>query len=279
MGKLRIDRPFSAYTAEELENLLWRRCKAELTYQRLHRQWFNPSPGHLQPQYAIPFTNVKWVHLVPGGRWLLLSVAEKPSSVLCCDLDNPTTESHWLIPGEQNVVDYNALSIDVDPSSLISQFQFLYASYPDALKDSSPDDRRSKLQVWMVSTAPETNTNGSKSYRLRAKRLSSFLQEPAGPIVSTSLRGNHLALSFKFNGRYRNIITNWRKISGSNYPKRILHNHNNVGLFSHSLSSSSFVLICEFSFLVTPSFFTILPFRVTRRWVWSVKVLGTANCH
>ncbi|TFK62080.1 hypothetical protein BDN72DRAFT_407117 [Pluteus cervinus] len=203
-----LECPIQVYTAERLEFLFLRRKKAEGGYHKI-------TQGAKPHRYSIPMDCVDLqeaaVHLVRGGRWLL--IATRRGSLVYYDLDAQNHVAHILVPERGS--NYSvALAVDMqDPPSLSLSFKV-------ALARQCTDASGGVVEVWQVDLVLG---NIKQGVGLRAENLACFGQEIDGHFEMLSLLGEQLALTI-FHHPHRTrytILISWRAVRGPNYAKRV----------------------------------------------------------
>ena len=160
------------------------------------------------------------MHLVEGGRWLL--VASDTGSISYFDLEASDPTETTLTPEQFQGKSHAqvTMAIDVDRDSSFLAFN-LVVSY--CLID--PDPKEHKIQIWRVSL---TLDDQQRSVGLSAEHLASFPQELSIiKVWALSLRGPHLALSVScgYGRPQRTFVINWKQADGdtTQYSRRLLH--------------------------------------------------------
>ncbi|TFK62084.1 hypothetical protein BDN72DRAFT_882845, partial [Pluteus cervinus] len=222
-----LECPLRNYTAERLEYLFMRRKKAE---ERIIQ-------GKEPHRTSIP-TNCRdlreaAVHLVHGGRWLL--VATRRGSLLYFDLDAQHHVAHILIPERGD--DYSVgMAVDIDLTAPCLSFKV-------ALARQNVNGSGGIVEVWQVDLILGGNKQG---VGLRAEGLASFGQEINGHLQMLSLLGEQLAMTIFHHPHLLayTIIISWRSVREPNYPKRV-HRPESDGCAVRFLQPNIFVSVFD----------------------------------
>ena len=161
------------------------------------------------------------MHLVEGGRWLL--VASDTGCISYFDLEASDPTEITLTPKQfqGKSLTQVKMAIDFDSESSFLTFN-LAVSYCLVL----PDPEEHKIQIWKVSLTLDDHQRG---VGLSAEHLASFPQEMSIiRVFALSLRGSQLALSgfcSEYNEPRRTFVIDWKKADGdsTNYSRRLLH--------------------------------------------------------
>jgi hypothetical protein len=177
------------------------------------------------------------VHLVEGGRWLL--VGTDSGSVICYDLNSSTIESSILIPTPFDAE--TAFDEDEDTEILLSVDMDLEAEYlkfnlgiitrrmPDIDSDSSrPPHYFRWIQVWRVTS--DVDMNGEVE-GLRAERLACFPEAHRNRCDTIRLQGQYVAYSLRTDYEFSDIrdgpciiIVDWTlsTLASLVYPRKVI---------------------------------------------------------
>jgi hypothetical protein len=219
------------YTDRELEHLVLRWQKAKLCWAL--SQYKNIP---IQQRFVSPEKAHNCVHLVEGGRWLL--VGTDSGSVICYDLNSSTIEPSILIPTPFDAE--TAFDEDEDTEILLSVDMDLEAEYlkfnlgiitrrmPDIDSDSSRPHYFRWIQVWRVTS--DVDMNGEVQ-GLRAERLAYFPEEHRNRCDSFRLRNQHVAYALQTKYEYSDIrdgpciiIVDWALCDSTSlvYPRKVI---------------------------------------------------------
>jgi hypothetical protein len=171
------------------------------------------------------------MHLVEGGRWLL--VASNTGSIAYFDLDASTPTETILIPDqfEPPIRDQFGylpeirivMAVDMDNDSAFLEFN-LFLSF--SIDDPPPDPKAHGVQIWKVSLALNDQQQG---VGFVAEQLASFPLEPTvSAIFCQSILGDHIALTLLSDQHEESTLTfvlDWKQADGdrTNYPRRLLN--------------------------------------------------------
>ncbi|TFK68357.1 hypothetical protein BDN72DRAFT_841926 [Pluteus cervinus] len=222
------------------------------------------TPSHIPPpiippseprrhRRIYPNTVAQCLHLVEGGRWLLVGTYE---GVLYYDLD-----AEWPGVAERSLIDQRtpsmiqrvpavSMGVDIDRSSPILKFNLALIFSKAAMEFEVPG----RVEVWEVRLQDVTvpaNLEEGNSYRLGpgtsldqlvATQLTSFSQEPIGRSSGISICGEVLAytvverpLGFVMFTGSVDVVINWRTARGSDYPKGVFRSSGSSALISNNL--------------------------------------------
>ena len=213
---LHPERPLWKYNSQELEFLFLRLQGAEIGL----RGDDNP-PARSR---RVDTTNrAVRMHLVEGGRWLL--VMSKTGFVTYVDLDSPTITEAILISDQIDapspVVEMQIV-IDMDRSSSFLAFNiaFSFCSFGHIR-----DPKEHKIQVWHVDLVLDEQQLG---VGLTCKQVATFpLEAEIYLLYALSLVGPHVAFSVRCVGYIQLIktfVVDWDRANGkSDYPRRLIH--------------------------------------------------------
>ncbi|KIM43476.1 hypothetical protein M413DRAFT_25840 [Hebeloma cylindrosporum] len=215
---LHLERPVQMYNSEELEFLFLRFHGAEIAWRR------EDTP----PSRKITTTTrAAVVHLIEGGRWLLL--VSNVGSVTYLDLDSDTINETVLIPGQiddptpmlwRNITMWMDVDIDRASPFLAFNIAFSFCSLEDT---RGPMEH--KIQVWHVDLVLDERQLG---VGLTAQRVATFpLEMDIRILRDLSLLGPHVAFAVRCR-RYvepeKTFVVDWNRANGrSNYPRRLIH--------------------------------------------------------
>jgi hypothetical protein len=219
---LHLERPIKLHTSHDLEFLFLRLKSADIGWRT------DDSPPARKRE--IETTNpAKCIHLVEGGRWLL--VASETGCITYLDLDASTPTESILIPDQFEPpirVLYLPeikvkMSIDMDNDSAFLSFNLLLSI---SIDDTPPDPKAHGVQIWKVSLALNDQQQG---VGLKAEQLASFPLEPTvNAIFCQSILGDHLALTLLSDQHEESTLTfviEWKQADGdrTNYVRRLLN--------------------------------------------------------
>ncbi|KDR66907.1 hypothetical protein GALMADRAFT_258797 [Galerina marginata CBS 339.88] len=226
-GMPRLDRPIELYESRELERLFLRSESLDLVCRATGKK--------LPRKFNIPTKQAECVHLVEGGRWLL--VVTRTGSVEYYDLDAESITGAPLIPNQigGHPESEIRMSIDMDENAPTLSFNLALSLIPPRPRSrlapsSDPDTFDSqKIQVWRISLVIQDQTG--RSIGLSASRLASFpLDLEVLSVETLSLLGTHVAFYSdcsvtKWTGCSYYIIVEWTRTKDDSleYPRRILY--------------------------------------------------------
>jgi len=213
---LHPERPLWKYNSQELEFLFLRLQGAEIGLRG-----DNNPPA--QSQRVATMNRAVRMHLVEGGRWLL--VVSKTGSVTYLDLDSPTITETILISDQIDnptpVVEMQIV-IDMDRASSFLAFNiaFSFCSFGGI---RGPGEH--KIQVWHVDLDLDEQQLG---IGLTCKHVATFpLETDIYLVYALSLLGPHVAFSVRCVGYIqlvKTFVVDWDRANGkSNYPRLLIH--------------------------------------------------------
>ncbi|CAA7268982.1 unnamed protein product [Cyclocybe aegerita] len=181
---LQLEGPLENYSASQLEDMILRWKRAERSYAM-----DSEIVDGREIEIALDEDqHVNIMHLVKGGRWLLLVLSN--GSIRYCDLECEDVVSHPLVPHPFNN----------DETEAIVRFSIDMLSTPTltfniaiAFRDVISDEAINFLQVWQVSVVLDGQGRGME---LQSCLLSFFVQSSGGQVPSLSISGQRLAYSF-----------------------------------------------------------------------------------
>ncbi|KIM41764.1 hypothetical protein M413DRAFT_137650 [Hebeloma cylindrosporum] len=241
---LHPERPLCAYDAQGLEFLLLRLKGAEIGWRR----------GDKPQSRRLDTTSVSLrMHLVEGGRWLL--VVSHTGSVTYFDLDSPTITEVILIPDQivpPSRMLFGDIStemvVDMDRASphLAFNMAFSFCSTKDT---RGPTDH--KIQVWHVGLVLDERQLG---VGLTSRLVATFpLETNICFVYALSLRGPHIAFSIRCLGygpvREKTFVVDWERANGSSNYSRFLIHPLEGPVRSPPFSSHTYVLTCRKDFM------------------------------
>ena len=227
-----LEKPLDLYTDRELEHVV-------LRWQKSRHCWalsqYKNMP--IERRFVTPEKARNCVHLVEGGRWLL--VGTKSGSVLYYDLNASSIEPSILIPtpfDEETAFDEDEeteilLSVDMDLEAEYLKFNLgiMTRRMPHTDPDPSQPPRYFRwIQVWRVDSDVDRNGNVKG---LLAERLACFPEEHVNRCDSIRLRGQHVAYSIVTKYEFSDmrdgpciIIVDWtlRSSFSLDYPRRVV---------------------------------------------------------
>ena len=221
---LHLERPIKLYTPHDLEFLFLRLKSADIGWKTDD----NPPARKREIETTSP---AKCIHLVEGGRWLL--VASETGCITYFDLDASTPTESILIPDQFESpirvrLDYPPeirikMSIDIDNDSAFLSFNLLLSI---SIEDAPPDPKAHGVQIWKVSLALNDRQQG---VGLVAVQLASFpLESVISSVFSQSILGAHIALALNSDQHEESQLTfviDWKQADGdqADYPRRLLN--------------------------------------------------------
>ena len=225
-----LEKPLDLYTDRELEYLV-------LRWQKVRHFWAMDQNKNIpiQRRFVSPGKARICVHLVEGGRWLL--VGTNSASVLCYDLDASTIEPSILIPtpfDEQTAFDKDEdteilLSVDYVEAECL---KFNLGVMTRRMPHTDPDPSQSRyfrwIQVWRVN--PEVEKNG-KVKGLRAERLTYFPEQHRNYCGSFRLQDKSIAYTLHTKYEFSDlrdgpciVIVDWTLCNRFSlvYPRKVI---------------------------------------------------------
>ena len=198
------------YTSEELERLL-------LVWNSANIGWARDD-GRAARERSISVEPIRIIHLIQGGRWLL--VTTKVGQVTYYDLDAETIEGVPLIPEQlhqpSSLVQV-MMDIDIDSSSPTLSFRIALSIF-----DRFEPSEKATIQIWAVTLM----LNGSHAVGLSATRLSLLHHRHMIVSVMTfSLLGPTIAFTAQRAERgLHTFVINWDQgdTDSTNYLWRVL---------------------------------------------------------
>ncbi|KIM36609.1 hypothetical protein M413DRAFT_31464 [Hebeloma cylindrosporum] len=193
---LYLERPIKLYTSHDLEFMFLRLKSADLGWRT------NDKPARKREVKTT--NNAKCMHLVEGGRWLL--VASDTGCITYFDLEVLKPTESILIPDQFDPL----LSEDDDDNDIGAQINVIMTIDKDS--DSSFLEFNLAVSFCLDDTPPpDPKAQGVQLWR-----------------VALSLRGPHLALTLLGMGHYDfhlTFIIDWKQANGdqTDYPRRLLH--------------------------------------------------------
>ncbi|PPQ85646.1 hypothetical protein CVT25_012768 [Psilocybe cyanescens] len=261
----RFERPIEAYSSQELEHLLFlwksadRGLEASTLYPSRERTFVGVKTGYGMRTGNGPYgASDKLIHLIKGGRWLL--VVEQTGAVSCYDLDAETISGVRLIPDQMEFTNSSRVLMTLDYATHSPILEFTIAlSLQDAALWEEPSTSiryRRTVQIWRVGVALDDIRH---AVGLTATFLASFPHRPEIlGVMSLSLLGPMIAFtSITYEKKYA-FVVDWTQANGNSleYPWRVVQRTMSQG-YIHLLpgsrllvtSSDSFSL-CDYS--ITP---------------------------
>ncbi|KAF8641326.1 hypothetical protein AX16_010051 [Volvariella volvacea WC 439] len=210
-SELFLERPINTYTAQELEHLILRWKSAEIGWKTDDGVPARERKLQLEREPGI---KVECIHLVKGGRWLLVGLSS--GSVLFYDLDEKDPIQHTLIAPSGSTIRLDKMRVDIDTSSPTLAFKLAL------LSTRRLGSIKYMVEVWHISLAHETNSDSSP-LTLLAQQLMSFHPEPHDFVGDISILGNHLAYSVSGEKACYVIVVRWTNLeeTPSNFEKWI----------------------------------------------------------
>ncbi|KIM36605.1 hypothetical protein M413DRAFT_285578 [Hebeloma cylindrosporum] len=222
---LHLDRPIKLYSSHDLELLFLQLTSADIG-------WKTDANAPARKREVETTYPVKCMHLVEGGRWLL--VASETGRIAYFDLDAPTPTESILVPDQFDPF----LRDEFDPGAEVqvvmaidrdydSEFLAFNLAISFTLRNSPPPDPKAhSVQIWRVELALDELQRG---VGLKAEPLASFpLEHYIDVIYCQSIRGAHIALSLlgpRHTDRQLTFIIDWKQADGdqTDYPRRLIH--------------------------------------------------------
>ncbi|PPQ84033.1 hypothetical protein CVT25_000579 [Psilocybe cyanescens] len=281
----RLERPIETYSSQELEHLLllWKSADRGLEASTLQpsreRTFVGVKTGYGTRTGNGPYgASDKLIHLIKGGRWLL--VVEQTGAVSCYDLDAETISGVRLIPDQMEFGNNSRVLMTLDYATHSPVLEFAIAL---SLQDGAPWEEsltsiryRRTVQIWRVDVALDDTRH---AVGLTATFLASFPHRPEIlGVMSLSLLGPMIAFTSITDEETYAFVVDWTQANGNSleYPWRVVQRTMPQG-YIHLLpgsrllvaSSNSFSL-CDYS--ITPET-TSLPdsTRYSFPVVWQVK--------
>lgn len=167
------------------------------------------------------------MHLVEGGRWLL--VVSGTGSVTYLDLDSPTITETTLISDQIDdptptdwMYTEMRVAIDMDKASPLLAFNIALA-FCSSEENRGP--KEPKIQIWHVDLLLDEQQLG---VGLTCKHIATFpLESDIYFLCALSLLGPHVAFSVRCVGYKqleRTFVVDWERANGSlNYSRRLIH--------------------------------------------------------
>jgi len=227
-----LEKPLDFYTDRELEHLVLRWQKAKACWSL--NQYKNIP---IQGRFVSPEEANNCVHLVEGGRWLL--VGTNSGSVFCYDLNASAIEPVILIPtpfDEETAwddVEETEIRLSVDMDLDVDYLKFNLGVITRRIPESDPDSSRPPryfrwIQVWQVDSIVDKN---GEVKALRAERLACFPEQHRNRCDSFRLRGRQVAYALHTNYEFSDrrdgpciIIVNWTVFNSVSlvYPRKVI---------------------------------------------------------
>jgi hypothetical protein len=185
-----LEKPLDLYTGRELEHLIlrWQKARACWILTR-----YQDIP--ILRQFSSPQKSPNCVHLVEGGRWLLVGMTS--GSVVYYDLNSPKIVPVTLVPMP---FDYEEpteilLSVDMDLDSEYLKFNLgiITRRMPDGTNLEPTQSPRyfRFIQIWQVTSNVDSKTGEAQG--LQAEQLACFPEEHRNYCASFRIRGRHVA--------------------------------------------------------------------------------------
>ena len=217
----RLERPIETYLSGDLERLL-------LVWKSAELGWL-PKGHSPARQRSVMIEPAEYVHLIQGGRWLL--VTTNACEVTYYDLNAENIEGALLIPQQIHkplLVDHK-MSIDIDMSAPTLSFRIAFSIIDNSATRTEPSDRKATIQIWGISLL----YNGLHAIGLSARRLALLHHHSEiSTVLQLSLLGPTIAFNaLFFEGNTYTVIFNWDKAEGNSttyYSRRVLRPPSNV---------------------------------------------------
>ncbi|KIM36612.1 hypothetical protein M413DRAFT_285660 [Hebeloma cylindrosporum] len=222
---LHLERPIKLYMSHDLELLF-------LQFKSADIGWRTDANGPARRREVETTCPAQCIHLVEGGRWLL--VASETGRIACFDLDAPTPTESILVPDQFNPF----LRDEFDPFAEIQVIMAIDRDYDSeflvfnlaisftVMTSPPPDPKAQSVQIWRMELALDDQQRG---VGLTAKLLGSFpLENYIDGIFGLSIRGPHVAISLlapRHTDSHLTFIIDWKQADGDqkNYPRRLIH--------------------------------------------------------
>ena len=215
-----LERPINMCTSEELERQLLVWISADLGWAT--------DDGHAARERSLLVEPPEFIHLIKGGRWLL--VTTNIGAVTYYDLNADNISGVLLIPAQvQDTCRHYKImmSIDINRDSSVLSFKigFFIIGIPFP-QDSNPHSIGTKpmFQVWAVNLVLD---DSRKAVGLRAARLAVFdLPFAFHGVLEFSFLGPYIAFIANTSGSFMHtIVFRWTQVveNTSNYYWRILN--------------------------------------------------------
>ncbi|PPQ92305.1 hypothetical protein CVT25_008610 [Psilocybe cyanescens] len=227
----RFERPIEAYSSQELEYLLllWKSADHGLETSTLHpsreRTFVGVKTGRgVRTGYGQNGASDKLIHLIKGGRWLL--VVEQTGAVSCYDLDAETISGVRLIPDQMEFTNSSRVLMTLDYATHSPILEFTIAlSLQDAALWEEPLTSiryRRTVQIWRVGVVLDDTRH---AVGLTATFLASFPHRPEIlGVMSLSLLGPMIAFTSITDEETYAFVVDWTQASGNSleYPWRVV---------------------------------------------------------
>ena len=204
------------HTSEELERLLLVWISADIGWTR--------DDGRAARERSILVEPAQFVHLIRGGRWLL--VTTDVGQVIYYDLDAETIEGVPLIPQQMHKpYDLNQvmMDIDIDSSAPTLSFRIALSIFDRSESGLYLPGRKSTIQIWSVTLL----LDGLRAIGLSARRLALLHHRPTILSVrSLSLLGPNIAFTGLRNERgIYTYVVKWDQVdeNSTDYSWRVLN--------------------------------------------------------
>ncbi|TFK58692.1 hypothetical protein BDN72DRAFT_966281 [Pluteus cervinus] len=209
--QLSLERPLNAHSADELERIILRWKSAEVGWSK-----DDPSPAR---ERRLKMSDVESIHLIKGGRWLLVST--RTGSVVFYDLDEEEPARKVLIPTVSEPAG-TIMSVDIDQSSPTLTFHLALGT----AKYRSDTSKEYVVEVWRVCLV---DTAESRLSTLSAKLSASFRPEPQSQVTKLSILGDFVAfcLDLRPASSFYTIVVKWTDLGEvpSSYPRWLKHTY------------------------------------------------------
>ncbi|PPQ84168.1 hypothetical protein CVT25_002034 [Psilocybe cyanescens] len=281
----RFERPIGAHSSQELEHLLllWKSADRGLEASSLQpsreRTFIGVKTGYgVRTGNGPNGASNKLIHLIKGGRWLL--VAEQTGAVSCYDLDAETISGVRLIPDQMEFANNSRVLMTLDYATHSPILEFTIAL---SLQDAAPWEEpltsiryRRTVQIWRVGVALDDTQH---AVGLIATFLASFPHRPEIlGVMSLSLLGPMIAFISITDEETYAFVVDWTQANGNSleYTWRVVQRTMPRG-YIHLLPGSRLLVassrnfsLCDYS---TAPETTSLPDspRYSFPVVWQVK--------
>ena len=166
------------------------------------------------------------VHLIPGGRWLLIHSPRFEGSVRYVDLDNrPRPSWHQLIPPPPSDALFASFSLDQSVDAALSTFHLVFEVYRYLLPHESDQPTMTReITVWKII---HTSDADGVIDGLAAERKSSFRFDQRAIVRdrAVQLQGQHLVFTGVRDSECN--IVRWADVDGciEEFPSRTVRDH------------------------------------------------------
>ncbi|KJA23527.1 hypothetical protein HYPSUDRAFT_580037 [Hypholoma sublateritium FD-334 SS-4] len=274
----RLERPIDMYTSDELEHLFLLWSSADVGWRRSDAR---PARARVSAT-RLP----EKVHLVPGGRWLLVTSVQT-GAVTYYDLDAETISGVLLIPDQIVRGGWFNLQVAIDFHDESPVLSFTIAL---SLSDRSQDPNtfewydREIIQIWTVGVLLNES---QKAVGLEARQLAYF---PHRPMITTVLAISLLGSTIAFrafppgSSTAYTYVVDWvhANQNPTMYAWRMLNPRRGSDSRMHLLPNSRLLILRDrnislFDYSTIPETTDMAPQDEDSPWLdytWTVKVSG-----